>query len=208
MEKFGGKILSFFHSKLSLFIFIHRAVIDVEGNGDLTKVKPIADYSVEQEYFTISEIDLMNVAVKIYDEGRVLSLVTPSGSHGTHVAGIAAAYFADHPELNGVAPGAQLVSIKIGDNRLSAEETGTKHLYCPVTIIPGSAMVRGLIYVINNKVDLINMSFGEPTSVPNAGRFIQIAKEAVNDHGVIFVCCAGNSGPALSTGMTSILYFI
>eukprot|EP00913_Durusdinium_trenchii_P005630 g5248.t1 len=163
-----------------------RAVVDTDEDGDLTDETPLTNFRAERQFATFAHDTLMNFSVNIYENGKRLSLVTASGAHGTHVAGIIAANYPDRPEFNGVAPGAQIVSVKIGDSRLGGMETA-------------AGLVRGLRTVIDNQCDLINMSYGEASSIPNHGRLISLFNEVVSKHGVIFVASAGNEGPALST---------
>lgn len=164
----------------------YQAVIDTDRDGDLADEKVLRNYRQKPEYGTFAAPYNLNFGVNIYDDGNLLSIVADSGAHGTHVAGIVAAYYPDHPELNGIAPGAQIVSVKIGDNRMIGMETG-----------PG--FERGISAVLDNKCDLINMSYGEPTITPNQGRLTEYFRDLVREHNVIFVSSAGNSGPALST---------
>jgi tripeptidyl-peptidase-2 len=40
----------------------------------------------------------------------------------------------------------------------------------------------------------INMSYGEPAARPDVGRVVELASEAVNKAGIIYVASAGNAG--------------
>jgi len=163
-----------------------RAAVDTDEDGDLADEKLLANFRLEREYATFGKEDLLNFALNIYQDGDLLSIVTDCGAHGTHVAGIVAGHFPGEPELSGIAPGAQIVSVKIGDRRLGSNSTGTGE-------------TRGLITVLQNECDLINMSYGGSTADPNAGDKIELFSEIVDKHSVIFVASAGNGGPALST---------
>ena len=163
-----------------------RAVVDTDEDGDLADEKAMTNYRVAREYAQFDKVSLLNFGVNIYEGGKVLSIVADAHPHGTHVAGIVAGYYPDQPEWNGVAPGAQIVSVKIGDTYIDGMETG-------------QALIRSVKTVLENKCDLVNMSFGEPTKAPNKGIIIRYFDELVTKHGVIFCASAGNSGPALST---------
>ena len=43
------------------------------------------------------------------------------------------------------------------------------------------------------------MSYGEANLHPDKGRFVRLAEEVVKKHGIVFLCSAGNNGPALTT---------
>ena len=163
-----------------------RAAIDTDEDGDLGNETVLTTYRDEPKYATFSTASLLNFTVNIFDNGNLLSIVTTAGAHGTHVAGIVAAHYPDQPGRNGLAPGARIVSVKIGDTRLGSMETG-------------AGLVRGLGAVLRNHCDLVNMSYGEPSHLPNRGRLVSLFSELVNRHGVVFVASAGNAGPALST---------
>ncbi|THU55160.1 hypothetical protein C4D60_Mb11t03630 [Musa balbisiana] len=163
-----------------------QSLEDSSDTGKLADFVPLTNYRNERKFGIFSKLDACSFVTNVYDDGNLVSIVTDCSPHGTHVAGIATAYHPEEPLLNGVAPGAQLISCKIGDTRLGSMETGT-------------GLTRALIAAVEHKCDLINMSYGEPTLLPDYGRFVDLVNEVVDKHRLIFISSAGNSGPALTT---------
>lgn len=163
-----------------------QAVIDTTETGDMRGLQPMANYAHARQFRRFSDVDALNFAVNIFDDGAILSIVVDAGAHGTHVAGIISAYHPDNPELNGVSPGTQIISLKIGNSRLGSMETAT-------------GLHRALVEAVRRGCHIINMSFGEAAAWADIGSFVKLAETIVKKHGVVFVGSAGNNGPALST---------
>nr|CAH8864688.1 unnamed protein product [Trichobilharzia regenti] len=59
----------------------------------LSDLPLLRDYTVNHEYASFGEQTQLYYTVKIFDNGKLLQIVTNNSSHGTHVAAIASAYF-------------------------------------------------------------------------------------------------------------------
>lgn len=162
------------------------SVVDCSGLGDLSTLVPMREYRMAQEYRRLTKEDALNFGVNVYDNGKILSIVVDSGAHGTHVAGIISAHHPEDRACNGIAPGAQIVSLKIGDSRLGSMETGV-------------GLVRALIEAVRKGCHIINMSFGEGSTVGDTGVFARLADQLVHRYGIVYCSSAGNNGPGIST---------
>uniref|UniRef100_A0A8D8XL88 Tripeptidyl-peptidase 2 n=1 Tax=Cacopsylla melanoneura TaxID=428564 RepID=A0A8D8XL88_9HEMI len=163
--------------------------VDTSESGDLQSSPVLGEYTVTRDFTSLTRPDQLNFSVNVHEEGKVTELVGLCSGHGTHVASIAAGYWADEPEKNGVAPGAQIISLTIGDNRLCTMETG-------------SAIARAMNRALQKSprpIHVINMSYGEHSHWSDAGRLAQLMNQVVDEAGVVWVCSAGNRGPATCT---------
>ncbi len=164
-----------------------QVVIDTNRNGDLTDDVILRPYGVAGEYARFDAITNATFGVQIYEEGRLLSIVTTGGAHGTHVASIAAGYDPADPARNGVAPGARILSVQIGDVRVGSSAYGIGER-------------RALAAAASYGVDVTNISFGgSSTNQDGSDLFSTVMNRLVESYDILTVMSAGNEGPALST---------
>lgn len=114
-----------------------------------------------------------NIEQAIDATGRGLAVDT--NGHGTHVAGIIAAAKNGFGVV-GVAPDAQLISIKVLGNM------GRGQI---------SAVIAGLEWCVNNHIRIANLSLGTTSS----SKALETAVTKAAAAGLIMVAAAGNSGP-------------
>jgi tripeptidyl-peptidase-2 len=171
---------------------------DTDGDRSLAGERPIHDYLVARETFGWSrrgQAPPTTIAANFSGgagEPR-LALVFDNFGHGSHVAGIAAGHdLYGLPGFSGVAPGAQLLGLKIA---LGAQGG----------ITTTGSMMRAVDYAIRfakaRRLPLVlNMSFGVGNEIEGRARIDQLLDSVLAVHPDLpFTIAAGNDGPGLST---------
>ncbi|HSE67356.1 MAG TPA: S8 family serine peptidase, partial [Gemmatimonadales bacterium] len=172
--------------------------IDSNGNGSLGDEKPVHDYLIAKETFAWSSEKTppnLTLAANFSDNRGApsLDLYFDTSAHGSHVAGIAAAHdMYGVKGFDGVAPGAQLLGLKIANDAQGGISTT-------------GSMLRAVDYAINfahqRRLPLVlNMSFGVGNEAEGKARIDQLIDSVLQAHpDVVFAISAGNDGPGLST---------
>jgi len=176
-------------------------VPDGDGDGSLLDETPVHDYLVAGETFTWSARNdhhgdgPMTVAANLAEvDGRpVLDLFFDNGAHGSHVGGIAAGHqLFNMKGFNGVAPGAQILAVKIA-NSARGGITVTGSIVRAMNYAADFAQQRGRPLVLN-------LSFGVGNEVEGRAAIDSLVAEFALKHpDVPFVISAGNDGPGIST---------
>lgn len=180
---------------------IWKAIVDQRGDGDVSDDPVIPSYSIGHKHISFLGDDptspLISVAIHIVaekDGPKKVEFHIPSGSHGTHVAGIAGGYkIAGQDGFDGVAPGSVILSLKIGNNRLAGGATVTESMKRAIEFAGRWATQHGMPVVIN-------ISYGISSEIEGFHAIDTFIEKFVeeNPH-VVIVTSAGNSGPGLST---------
>lgn len=169
---------------------------DLSGDGDLSDEKPLRNYKENLDSFTFkTEDDLppFTMGLNIFPEEQIVSFHFDDGSHGTHCAGIAAGYQIDRSLFNGVAPGAYLMSMKLGNNNYSGGSTVAE------------SMKKAFLYADKiskerNEPCIINMSFGIGSEIEGHAEIEKFIADLVKENPYLYICTSnGNEGTGIST---------
>ena len=174
--------------------------MDLDGDGNITDEKKINDYAVDQQPLKLRGYDKkynfqpLGMALKIYPDQQKVNLHFDASGHGTHVAGIAAGYkINNQPTLNGVAPGAQIISMKIGNSRYSGASTTTGAMRDAFDFIADYASH-------SRDAIVVNMSYGIGSEIEGHADIEYYINDILSENENIVLCVSGgNKGPGLST---------
>jgi subtilisin family serine protease len=171
---------------------------DTDGDGSLSGERPVRDYLFGRETFGWASRGRKPPATLAANLGEhrgepALDLILGLDPHGTHVAGIAAGHdLYGVSGFDGVAPGAQLLALKISD-RANGSVSGHGSIVAAMRYAIGVAATRRQPLVIN-------LSFGVGNEREGEARIDRLIDSVLAENPELpVVVSAGNDGPGLST---------
>jgi subtilisin family serine protease len=168
--------------------------IDSNLDGSFEDEMPLHDYRQGRETIALGKQPITLVAnIAEQDGSPMLDLFFDTSGHGTHVAGIAAGHDLFNVKgFDGVAPGAQIMGLKISNN---ARGSVTVHasMMRAIDYAARYAAQRGLPLVMNLSFGVGNEHEGRAVIDSIVDAFLVAHPE------IVFAISAGNDGPGLST---------
>ncbi len=175
------------------------AYVDTDLDRDFTDETPLRNYKLDHDTFTLgrakpeAQIIPLTFAVNIFLRERKIVIHFDDGAHGTHVAGIAAGYRINNQDgLNGVAPGAKVISLKIGNNAIGGPST---------TESKKKAMEYAARFARETGMPVVcNLSYGVESSIEGQSAIDKFYDSYLREYPyVVFCTSGGNEGPGLSS---------
>ena len=173
--------------------------IDRDMDRSFADEEPLQNYKLKYDTFTLyreapeSQIEPAAFAVNIFLRQAKVVVFWDDGAHGTHVAGIAAGYRINNQDgLNGVAPGAKVIGLKIGNNAVGG---------ISVTESMKKALEYAGRYAREHGVQVVcNLSYGVESEIEGYSDIDKLMDDFLQENPYLVFCTsAGNEGPGLSS---------
>jgi len=170
--------------------------IDANANGDLSDEKPIRNYKEKFDSFVfprISGLSVFTLALNIFPEEKKVTFHFDDGSHGTHCAGIASGFNIGSAGFNGVAPGAKVISLKLGNNNYTGGATVTESM-------KSAYLYADKISKERKEPCIVTMSYGIGSELEGRADMELFLDDLLKDNPYLYVNVSnGNEGPGIST---------
>lgn len=170
-----------------------RVWVDTDDDRSFRDEAPLRVYRVSGDAQRLgpfrtgqaAEAQLSFVLADIDPDGNWVSFGFDSLGHGTQVAGVAAA---SGPGMTGIAPGAELMALKV----INSRDEGSWF-----------AIRQAIQYAAEQGAQVINVSLGGlPLAATHDAGASAFLDQIASAYGVLINLAAGNTGPGLSSGAT------
>ncbi|MEQ0560781.1 S8 family serine peptidase [Amycolatopsis sp. NEAU-NG30] len=165
--------------------------VDLDGDGDFTDEKPMTDYNKKYDVgFFGTDNPATDIAERMAfvvqtDKAGFVGIGIAGAEHGSHVAGIATGNDLFGGKMDGAAPGAKVLSVKVCLTSAGCTSSG---------------LIDGVVYAASHGADVINISIGGLPALNDGNNArAELYNRTIAEYNVQIFISAGNSGAGANT---------